>query len=206
MKNRRVVLGYDLRINPAIQISNPAQTENCLIPALCNSISADPNVWVGPREVETLMQNGDTGISNPLHLAKELDSLIHVRHSLHTSITDLVNVCITSSEANLIALVERYGQGWFEARVKEEELPSQGWTFKGLDVVDLDGMISGLKGCKYVDGSRTKLGTYFGSYLNDVGLFNDALIASQFAEVRGLEIPAHSPFVVVGLLIKDREI
>ena len=68
--------------------------------------------------------------------------------------------------------------------------------------MDLDGLISGLKGCGYIEPIRSQLRDYFGSSLNELGLFDNLLAASQFAEVRALEIRAHAPFVVTGLFVR----
>jgi hypothetical protein len=53
---------------------------------------------------------------------------------------------------------------------------------------------------------RTILVTVTGALwtaLNDVGLISDAMIASQFAKLREVEIPSHAPFQVVGILVHD---
>jgi hypothetical protein len=66
----------------------------------------------------------------------------------------------------------------------------------GLDVLDLDGLISGLKGCGYVEPKWSQLRSYFGDALNEFALFKEHSTASQFADVRGSEIRKHAPFVV----------
>jgi hypothetical protein len=107
-------------------------------------------------------------------------------------------VCITCYESNLLALIERYGPGYFENQ-SEHELRSQGWKFLGFDVLELNGMISGLKGCSYVEPMWSQLRSNFAHSLNEFGLFSDTCVALQFAEVRSLEIIKHAPFIVVGV-------
>jgi hypothetical protein len=98
-----------------------------------------------------------------------------------------------------LALVRRYGPGYFDNRTEDEELLAEGWQFMGFDVLDLDGLISGLKGCEYVEPIWSQLRSHFAGSLNKMGLLADLSVASQFAEVRGLEIREHAPFVVAGV-------
>jgi hypothetical protein len=144
--------------------------------------------------------------ANPLYLAKRLELLVDECGAQGLSTKGLVPVCITSAKSNLIALELRFGPGYFDSPPSEEELLCGGWTFAGFDVVDLNGLVSGLKGCGYVEPSWSQLREYFGGTLNEVGLFGDWDAASQFAEVRGLQVREHSPFVVVGVLIRSESI
>jgi hypothetical protein len=57
--------------------------------------------------------------------------------------------------------------------------------------------------CGYAEPLWSKLRDHFAVSLNEVGLFTSASFASQFAEVRGLEIPNHAPFVAVGILTRE---
>jgi hypothetical protein len=87
------------------------------------------------------------------------------------------------------------------AGVEEDDLRSNGWQFMGFDVVDLYGLVSGLKGCGYVEPTWSQLRAHFGSYLNELGLFTEWTAAARFAEVRGLQIREHAPFAVIGILV-----
>jgi hypothetical protein len=140
---------------------------------------------------------------SPLYLATSLDRLIDAYEGVGFSLSDLCPVCITSDPTILISLNKRFGPGYFEHQPTETELLSQGWRFRGFDVVDLDGSISGLKGCDYSEPTWSQLRKYYGEQLNDEGLFFDATVAYHFAEVRGLEIRQHAPFVVVGVLTQQ---
>ena len=202
MKTKRVSLGFDLRVNPDLQGENSWQMNQRLVPELPSPISADSNVWFATDEIESLTQGVLPDFCNPLYLAKSLELLVDACKQRDISTAGLLPVCVTSSETNVIALVERYGPGWFESQPTEEELQSRGWQLMGFDIVDLNGLISGLKGCGYVEPTWSQLRNYFGSALNEVGLFRDCLMAFQFADVRGLQIQEHAPFVVVGVLVQ----
>jgi hypothetical protein len=112
-------------------------------------------------------------------------------------------VCFVISEMTVAALCN---EGWayhFAEAPRMDDLLTWGWRFLGFDISELNGLCSGLKGCGYEEPSWSQLRTRFGTALNDVGLFGDATIASQFAKLRGLEIPSHAPFEVVGILVHD---
>jgi hypothetical protein len=203
MNTKRVSLGFDLRVNPDLQRENPSQVNQHLIPGRRNPISVDAGVWLETEEIESLTEGILPDFANPLHLTKSIDLLVDACGQRGISTSGLWTVCFTSFESNVIALEERFGPGYFDNRPKEEDLLSRGWQLVGFDVVDLSGLISGLKGCGYVEPTWSQLRDCFGSALNEVGLFSDCSTASQFAEVRGLQIQAHAPFVVVGVLIQD---
>jgi hypothetical protein len=202
MNTKRVSLGFDLRVDPESQRKNPAQRNQHLVPDLRSPISVDPAVWVETEEIESLTEGILPDFANPLHLAKSIDLLVDACDKRSISITGFWPVCLTSFESNVIALAQRFGAGYFSNPPREEELLSHGWQLVGFDVVDLGGLISGLKGCGYIEPSWSQLRSYFGSALNEVGLFNDYSVASQFAEVRGIQIQEHAPFVVAGVLVR----
>jgi hypothetical protein len=113
------------------------------------------------------------------------------------------SVCLTISGETAAALSEDHWADHFAVALREEDLLLRGWRFLGFDVAELNGLCSGLKGCGYKEPLWSQLRARFGGALNDVGLFSDATIASQFAGIRGLEIPSHAPFEVVGVLVHD---
>ena len=205
MNIERVSLGFDLRLNPDLQKDNPSQQNQHLVPALRSPVSVDQNVWVETEEIESLMDGVLPDFANPLHLAKSLELLVDACQNRGIATINLWPVCVTTVEPNVIALTARYGPGYFDNQATERDLLSRGWRFVGFDIVDLSGLISGLKGCGYVEPTWSQLRDRFSSDLNDVGLFSDWAAASEFAEVRGLEIREHAPFVVAGLLVQDHE-
>jgi hypothetical protein len=203
MNTKRISLGFDLRVNPDLQREDvPSPQDQRLVPELTSPISADTSVWLESEEIESLTQGALPDFANPLHLAGSIDLLVDACHKRGISTTDLLPVSITCFESNIIALAARFGPGYFGHRFTEEKLLSDGWQLVGFDVVDLDGLVSGLKGCGYTEPTWSKLRDFFGAALNEVGLFSDFQAASQFAEVRGLQIKDHAPFVVVGVLTR----
>lgn len=200
---KRVSCGFNLRIHAGFD-ENPAHwnwfmlgTDNLSL------ISADTMVWIVPDEVDSLIQDDTKKFWNPLGLASDLNLLLRACCERNIPVSSLSPICLTVSEEVLAGLIKRSGRGYFENAPSEDELLSSGWMFLGLDIVQLNGLYSGLKGIGYKEPSWSKLRARFGSALNEVGLFSDEAIASQFAEMRGIEIPTHGPFDVVGVLIHD---
>ncbi len=200
MDAKRIILGCNLRINPSLQGENSLQRNQRLDPLLKGPVSADPSVSLKAKGVESLSKGTLPSFYNPLQLSKSIDLLIDACKSRGISITDTWPVCVTGYQANPQVLVRRYGPGYFEKQAAETGLLSQGWRLLGLDVLDLDGLISGLKGCGFVEPMWSQLRTRLAGSLNGMGLFTELSAASQFAEVRGLEIREHAPFTVVGVL------
>ncbi len=203
MINNRVSLGFDLRIAPSVQ-NVRSREKSFLVPQNVSPISADPGVWPTSEEVGTRWTGLLPDFLNPLYLAPSLDRLVDAYASEGVPISNLHPMCVTSDPTITISLNKRFGSGYFEDQYAENDLLSKGWQFRGFDVVDLDGLISGLKDCDYSEPTWSQLRQYYGDQLNDDGLFFDAMVASRFAEVRGLEIRQHAPFVVVGILTKDQ--
>ena len=200
---KRISLGFDLRVRPSFHEKTSSHIEQRLVPGISNPMSADPSVWPQSAEVASLWNELRSEFTNPLHLARSLDLLRESSSKLGVAASALVPVSLTTLQTNIIALIKRFGTGFFEDQPDEETLVSLGWQLRGFDVVDLQGLISGLKGCGYAGPSRALLHSHFAASLNDMGLFNEWSSASMFAEFRGLEIREHAPFIVVGLLTHD---
>src|SRR5580704_3143126 len=189
MAPRRVSLGFDLRVNPELQEwDDECRRKQRLVPPLARGISADPSVWNEGGEIGALWEGVLPDYANALYLAKRMDLLLDECRKRSISTSGLVPTCVTSAQSNLVALTERVGPGYFDFAPEEEELLSGGWRLAGFDIVDLSGLISGLKGCGYREPTWSQLRGFFGSALNENGLFGDYQTASHFAEVRGLQI------------------
>ena len=200
---KRVSVGFSLRVNPEEQPGNVFPENQRLVPQISSPICADPSVSIEPAGIDHLMGGTLPDFANPLGLAKNIDPLIKACKEHGISTTGLWPVCVTCSEADVIGLVERYGPGYFENQPREEELVTLGWRFMGFDIVDFSGLISGLKGCGYIEPTWGQLENRFRGDLNEVGLFKDSLAASEFAKIRETQIRKHAPFVVVGILKQD---
>jgi hypothetical protein len=196
----RISLGFDLRVNPGVDQPNGLGDARFLDPLNSSRISADPSVWLASDRATDLWGTNLPHFLNPLRLAGDTNRLLDAYNREGIDTSELYPLCITSAPGIAVSLRQRFGAGYFDHKLGEEELVSAGWHFRGFDVVDLDGLISGLKGCDYREPAWSQLRTIYAEHLNEDGLFFHALTASQFAEVRGLEIRQHAPFVVVGLL------
>lgn len=161
-------------------------------------LSADPNAWPRPESQDT-----NSASRNPLDLESGEDASRDPTHLLGDASFDSCALCLTCDEANFISLAHRYGPSYFAYRISEEVLRRSGWRLVGFDVVDLRGLISGLYGCGYSKTTKEQLQAQFANSGNEFGLFQDPVDAQRFAIVRGLEIQAHAPFVVTGLLVPD---
>jgi len=202
--SRRVSCGFDLRVSAEEQGEIPAHWNQSLLGSdnRC-PISADTMVWQMPDEVDRLIQDATQEFWNPLGLSNSLDSLLQACRERDISFAELIPVCLTVSMESMNPLIKRCGPGYFENVPDEDGLLLSGWRLLGLDTVQLNGLHSGLKGIGYKEPSWSQYREQFGNHLNDIGLFSDETIASRFAELRGLEIPSHAPFEVVGVLVHD---
>lgn len=202
MIKKRISLGFDLREHVK-ELRDSGKSEVFLNPDILSAISADPGVWPISREVGSLWNGLLPDFLNPLYLATNLDCLVSAYKNQGFTTSQLRPLCVTSDPTVLISLNKRFGFGYFEDLLTEEALVDLGWQFRGFDVVDLDGLISGLKGCDYREPMWSQLRSNYENLLNSDGLFDDSESAYRFAEVRGLEITQHAPFVVVGILVQD---
>ena len=160
-------------------------------------------MWPRTAEIPKGIQGGVLLDSmNPLYLYKNFASLQSVVDELTNFDQRGKFIAISAHPAAVSYLVQRFGPGYFEHQ-RETDLRSAGWQHLGFDVVDLDGVISGLKGCGYKEPAVEDLRSHFLGSLNQHGLFGSPLDAAMFAQVRGLQIRDHSPFVVVGVLARD---
>src|ERR1700761_9414665 len=124
---KRISLGFDLRLNPSLQVASPLQRSQCLDPERLSPVSADPNVWLEGDAIESLSQGALADLYNPLRLSRSVDLLLDACKNRGVPIVDLWPICVTGYEANLLALAKRYGPGYFDNQVEEAELLSQGW-------------------------------------------------------------------------------
>jgi hypothetical protein len=191
--------GYDLRIVIESLKPDPRQANQRLVPENWHMESADPSVWLRPDAVDQLVAE-DTN-SYPLGLRNTLQDILSALRNRGIPIADLSPISLTIDEARSKTFYRLFGDEYFRSALTDEDLVSKGWRFLGFDVVELNGLISGLKGIGYQEPMWAQMRAQFGPALNDVGLFGDERQASQFARVRGNQIPTHAPFDVVGLFV-----
>lgn len=201
---KRVSCGFSFRVDLLDFEDNMAhRAQFALGPRNCGLISADTRVWPVPDSVDRLIQDAKQAFWNPLGLACTVEMLLDACLDRGISVAGLFPVCLTVSAKVLAALVQRFGPGYFDNAQGESDLLSHGWRLVGLDTVELNGLTSGLKGIGYKEPSWSQFREQFGGALNEVGLFSDEATAAEFAKVRGVEIPSHAPFDVVGVLVHD---
>lgn len=211
----RGVIGFDLRLDPdsnlaSLEKGRKEQRFSDDVPDIW--ISADPALLMHHEEVDKILQEeyphaNVMSLWNPLGFANQLPVLISDCHARGVSTDDFIPLAITCRKTNFIAFAERFGPEWLDSLPTEEELVSDGWQLLGFDVLDIKhgGLISGLSGCGYKDSAKAAYRQWFGADLNKFGLFQSFSVSQFFAEVRGLEIPSHAPFVVVGVLSPNGE-
>lgn len=205
--NERAVLGFDLRMEPRSNVGTlgkPTKEQRFSDDVPDIWISADPSVLRRDDAVDEIIQGYQStdivSLWNPLGFANQLVDVTDECRARGVSTDNFLPLAVTCCKVNFVALVERYGPGWLDSKLTEEELINNGWQLLGFDVLDLRGLISGLSECGYTDSAKASYMRLFGVALNKFGLFQSFLVAQRFAEVRGLEIPEHAPFVVVGVL------
>ena len=208
----RGVIGFDLRMEPGSNLASletAAKEQRFSDDAPDIWISADPAVFLRHEDVDKIIQEYSSAnvisLWNPLGLANQLPALVDECHARGISTDGFVPLALTCRKVNFVSLVKRYAPGWLDSLPTEEELVSDGWRLLGFDVLDMiyGGLISGLSECGYTDSVRDAYRQWFGTELNKFGLFKSFSVAQCFAEVRGMEIPEHAPFVVVGVLAPD---
>lgn len=200
---KRMCIGFDIRLRLELQEANAAPRSQFLKLVNQNPISVDSRAWATTEEIDSVMQDPSQAFWTPFGLASNLDLLLIRCSEDRIKLDSVIPACFTVRAASRLSLIERYGARYFPNDMDEDKLIENGWRFMGLDTVQLNGFTSGLKGIGYKEPSWSTLREQFGEALNDVGLFADAAIAERFAEVRGKEVPAHSPLEVVGILIRD---
>lgn len=198
---KRISGGFDLRTRIDLQVEDLRQRDQYLIPEHRIPISADPWIWDRPDTVDSYLLKEPE--SYPMGLRNNLRKLLTDLHEEGIVFSDVSLVCLLIFGRALSELSRQFGESYFADAPTEGELLASGWRFLGFDVVELNGLTSGLKGIGYREPLWTQLKAEFGSALNDLGLFGEERPALQFAEIRGKEIPEHAPFDVVGLLVHD---
>lgn len=200
---KRFGCGFSLRLNVGLG-NYPAEMDAFTLDhAKCSLVSADTSVWPVPRNVDDLIQDAKQDFWNPLGLSRDLEMLLRACRERNIPVAHLLPVCLTVSQKALDTLVRRVGPGYFDNAPSEDDLLSTGWRFLGFDTAELNGLISGLKSFGYEEPSWSQYREQFGDALNEVGLFSDEAKAAEFAKMRGTEIPEHTPFDVVGVLVHD---
>jgi hypothetical protein len=193
--------GFDLRIPVEALPDDPLLAGHWLVPTNRNRISTDATAWPMPEEVFKYCV--ETPWSYPMGCINNFSDLLSELHKRGVVTANFTPVCFTISEVTVEALCK---DGWayhFSEAPRMEDLLTWGWQFVGFDVAELNGLSSGLKGFDYIEPSWSQLRARFGCELNEVGLFRDAAIASQFAKLRGSEFRSHAPFDVVGILVHN---
>jgi hypothetical protein len=71
------------------------------------------------------------------------------------------------------------------------DLASNGWILLGYDVIDVNGLISGLLNC---GPNSPEFKLRFAPCINKCSLFDDDAAAEAYAKMRDAQIPSHSPF------------
>jgi hypothetical protein len=199
-----ISIGFDLRVQPSLCESASIRPDQMLDPSNQSPVCADSSVWQKPIEIISGLHGGVLSeLMNPLYLYKDPASLRGAYDGLTSLDKHWLSVSITAHPAVASYLTQRFGAGYFDQPYEEIHLQSTGWQHMGFDTVDLDGMVSGLKGCGYTAPALSDLRIHFLQRLNQYGLFGSPLDAGMFAQVRSLQIREHSPFVVVGVLSRD---
>lgn len=157
---KRLSGGFDLRVRAGLQKADSRQVNQYLVPENRTPICADPSVWKRSDDVDDFMAK-DTA-SYPLGLRDNLDDLVASLHERGITTTNLIPVCLTISEAKAAVFRKHFGANYFVNTPDEEHLLSHGWRFLGFDTVELNGLISGLKGIGYKEPTWSRLRAHFG--------------------------------------------
>src|ERR1700678_120110 len=151
-----ISIGFDLRADHSEGAF--LRDDQMLDPHNESPVCADPSVWRRPEEVGLGIHGGVfSDLINPLYLYKNLASLRCSYDGLTSLDKPWPFVSITAQPAVAAYLSQRFGPGYFDEYPTEVDLESTGWQHMGFDTVDLDGMVSGLKGCGYTEPALSDL-------------------------------------------------
>lgn len=186
MLSKKYISGFDVRVT-----RNNWPSEHLLRSDIQTIISVDPMVFpVAPSELVRRSQSGSLLKENIIGLLPDLPPSLHKE-------TNKYKIAVTIDEEVYENLLNKFGMSLTTSEfLKEDDLISGKWIWLGYDVVDLNGLISGLLNCGPLN---QKLKDDFAPHINTYSLFGDYSVAKEYANVRSKEIPAHSPFSVAAI-------
>lgn len=201
MYTDEICIGFDCRINERRQSARPALSSKQILSRQLYPLSGDPLVWPRPDGAEIIADAG-TG-NNPLGLAQSAELVNQMSQRLETISGEVPQIIALTCAAVCVDVIEeKFGPGWFNKELTSGMLHRNGWVLLGFDVLDMQGLISGVSGCGYSEAAREMMLKRFHKALNSRGLFASHRLASEFATARGLQIRAHAPFVPVSIYRK----
>ncbi len=180
--NVRRCMGFDIRI---------FNKKNTII-------SADPNILPHPPRIESLLEGNVWSISTPQRLfmsEKILNDFIPEGENKECL---YLKICLTCSISDFNNLVSIYSDDWTKELPLEEELILNKWVLHGFDVIDYQGLYSGITGF-----GDNELANSIKDDLNESYLFSSPKDAGEFSKKMEKYAPTHAPFIVVGVLIKN---
>jgi hypothetical protein len=183
------IIGFDLRV--ARGIDEPWFPEYLLRKEVKSVVSVDPMVFpVSPNEENRRLQAGAFPKMNLLGLLTSLPLDAGLEpHEFKIAATVNKEVCEK--------LVRKIGTPLTTGPLSTaSDLASGGWKWLGYDVVDMNGLISGLLNC---GPNSLESEVKFSPYINEFALFDNFQVANDYAATRDEEIPNHSPFYPVSL-------
>lgn len=184
MINDKYILGFDIR---AIgKIDKTGLLESLIRQDVNAVISADPLVFpVVSHELERRLQSDAEPKENIVGLLSDLPTCCLIEDNE-------CKIAVTTNKEIYEKLMDKFGVPLTTGSLsKETDLILDGWVMLGYDVIDINGLISGLSNC---GAASQELKKEFAQHINKYSLFRDFSPALKFANKRSSEIPAHSPF------------
>lgn len=182
------IIGFDLRVLRGP--TNPWFPENLLKETVETVISVDP--MVSPVSVIERREQAD----------KNILGLLVAPIFKPVADPQQYEIAATVAPAIFNKLSEKFGGSLTKGPMSTAaDLKENNWTWLGYDVVDLNGLISGLFN---LGPYSAELKAKFSSGINRYGLFEDIGTAQKYADVRGAEIPSHNPLYPVCLWKRTR--
>lgn len=104
----------------------------------------------------------------------------------------IFQIAVTVGEEIYNILTKKYGEFLTATTLMTgADLFSNGWKWLGCDVVDVNGLISGISNC---GPNPLDFKIELSPYINECGLFNDYSSAEACAKMRDAQMPDHYPF------------
>lgn len=177
-------MGFDLRV--VRDADNPWFPEYLLREDVKTVVSVDPLVCPIPISEQTRRSQIDN------RSKENFFGLLMSPPQISTLGPHEFKIAVSISEEVHIKFTEKFSAPSTSGSLSTtSDLISDGWIPLGYDVIDINRLISGLLNC---GPYSVELKERFAPHINRFGLFDELSIAKKYAEIRGIEIPAHSPF------------
>ncbi|MCC0010933.1 MAG: hypothetical protein H6875_10855 [Hyphomicrobiaceae bacterium] len=190
-----VTIGFDVReVVPTSAIRRLDQLNQMV--AWPSKVLTTADAMVQPKPPRYRYQeNSSDAETSILGFFRPIGGLIR---SVRADISGTEKIYVYRLRSEIVAYIEER----FGCIEREFDLATDASEFQqiGFDVVDIDGLTSGLWGCSFEIWEKELWAPHFQKHLNRFGLFDDENFAARFAQCRSLVVEEHAPFLSLQIL------